>query len=54
VFCASIVPCHASFLRALNGTGKAETTGADNLLSLKLAYAAYESARIDAVIASPF
>ena len=42
---ASIVPCHASFLRAFRGEGEAETTGADNLKTLKLVYACYESAR---------
>jgi len=42
---ASIVPCHASFLRAFRGEGTAETTGEDNLKTLKLVYACYESAR---------
>jgi D-apiose dehydrogenase len=50
VFCSSIVPCNASFLRALSGKGKAETTGEDNLRTLELTYAAYESARTDSVI----
>jgi D-apiose dehydrogenase len=45
VFCSSIVPCNASFLRALRGEGEAETTGADNLRTLELTYTAYESAR---------
>jgi predicted dehydrogenase len=42
---ASIVPCHAGFVRAFRGEGEAETTGADNLKTLKLVYACYESAR---------
>ena len=42
---ASIVACHASFLRAFRGEGTAETTGEDNLKTLKLVYACYESAR---------
>ena len=42
---ASIVPCCANLLAGLRGTGKAETTGADNLKTLELVFAAYESAR---------
>ncbi len=42
---ASIVTCHASFLRALRGEGTAETTGEDNLKTLKLVFACYGSAR---------
>ena len=42
---ASIVLCHANLLQALKGEGKAETTGEDNLKTLKLVYACYESAR---------
>lgn len=41
---ASIVPCHADLLRALRGEGAAETTGEDNLNTLRLVAAAYESA----------
>ncbi len=41
---ASIVPCHANLLQALNGTGRAETTGEDNLETLRLVFAAYDSA----------
>ncbi len=41
---ASIVPCHANLLAALTGAGQAETTGADNLKTLQLVEAAYESA----------
>jgi predicted dehydrogenase len=42
---ASLVPCHANLLAALQGKGQAETTGADNLKTLELIYAAYDSAR---------
>jgi D-apiose dehydrogenase len=42
---ASIVPCHENLLRSLRGTAEAETTGEDNLKTLRLVEAAYESAR---------
>ncbi|MBA7689279.1 D-apiose dehydrogenase [subsurface metagenome] len=42
---ASIVLCNASLLRALRGEGEAETTGEDNLKTLRLVHACYESAR---------
>jgi len=42
---ASIVPCHANLLQALRGAAAAETTGEDNLKTLRLVFAAYESAR---------
>jgi predicted dehydrogenase len=42
---ASIVPCNANLLQALRGEGPAETTGDDNLKTLKLVFAAYDSAR---------
>ena len=41
---ASIVPCNANLLQALRGTGQAETTGADNLNTARLVFAAYDSA----------
>lgn len=41
----SIVPCHANLLGALKGEVPAETTGEDNLRTLRLVFAAYESAR---------
>jgi len=41
---SSMVPCNANFLRALRGEGEAETTGEDNLKTLRLAFAAYDSA----------
>ena len=42
---ASIVACNANFLAALRGEGPAETTAEDNLQTLRLVYAAYDSAR---------
>jgi predicted dehydrogenase len=41
---ASIVPCNADLLRALRGAGEAETTGEDNLKTVRLVFAAYDSA----------
>jgi len=41
---ASLVPCLANLLQALRGEGPAETTGEDNLKTLRLVYGAYESA----------
>ena len=42
---ASIVPCNANLLQALRGERPAETTAEDNLKTLRLVFAAYESAR---------
>ena len=42
---ASIVPCNANLLQQLRGEGMAETTAADNLTTVRLVFAAYESAR---------
>jgi predicted dehydrogenase len=42
---ASIVSCQANLLAALRGEAQAETTAEDNLRTLRLVYAAYESAR---------
>jgi predicted dehydrogenase len=47
---ASIVDCHRNLLGALRGDCVAETTGADNLRTLELVFAAYDSAARDAVI----
>jgi D-apiose dehydrogenase len=47
---ASIVPCNADLLRALQGRGDAETTAEDNLRTVRLVFAAYDSARTDRVI----
>ncbi len=42
---ASIVPCHADILRDLQGGPPAETRGEDNIKTVRLVFAAYESAR---------
>ena len=47
---ASIVPCQGNILRALRGEGVAETTGQDNLRTVQLVFAAYDSARDNKVI----
>jgi predicted dehydrogenase len=47
---SSIVPCHTNLLSGIKGTGIAETTGEDNLKTLRLVFAAYDSAERDAVI----
>lgn len=47
---ASIVDCHADLLRGLSGKGAAETSGEDNLRTLKLVFAAYESAATDTIM----
>ena len=47
---ASIVGCHRNLLRALRGQAPAETTGADNLKTMALVFAAYQSARKNAAI----
>jgi predicted dehydrogenase len=48
---ASIVPCNADLLKALKGEGPAETTGKDNLKTVRLVFAAYESAQQQGVVA---
>jgi D-apiose dehydrogenase len=47
---ASIVPCNANLLAALRGTGEAETTDVDNLETMRLVFAAYQSAAEQKVI----
>ena len=42
---ASIVACHRHLLAALRGETPGETTGADNLKTLELVFAAYDSAK---------
>jgi predicted dehydrogenase len=42
---ASIVSTNANLLQALRGEGAAETTAEDNIKTLRLVFAAYESAR---------
>lgn len=41
---SSIVDCHRNLLGAIRGEGLAETTAADNLKTLELVFAAYDSA----------
>jgi len=50
---SSMVPCHRDLLAALRGEHEAETTGADNLKTMELVFAAYDSARTDAVVTFP-
>lgn len=47
---ASMVPCLRDLLGALRGETSAETTGADNLETMELTFAAYESAARDRVV----
>jgi predicted dehydrogenase len=47
---SSIVPCHANLLSALRGEAPAETTGEDNLETIRLVFACYEAAARDAVV----
>jgi predicted dehydrogenase len=47
---ASIVPCNANLLKALQRRGEAETTGEDNLRTVRLVFASYESARTGQVV----
>lgn len=47
---SSIVACNANLLRALRGEGRAETTAEDNLNTIILTFAAYESARVGKTI----
>jgi D-apiose dehydrogenase len=50
---SSIVSCNANLLGALRGEGAAETTGEDNYRTLKLVYAAYDSARTGRAVHFP-
>ncbi len=47
---ASIVPCQADLARHLHGESQAETTGADNLKTVRLVFGAYQSAEMGEVI----
>lgn len=47
---ASIVPCNANLLAGLKGECAAETSGEDNLKTVRLVFAAYDSANRDQVI----
>lgn len=46
---ASIVPCLRNLLAGLQGTARAETTADDNLQTLRLVFAAYQSVRGNSV-----
>lgn len=48
---SSIVPCHENILRGLRGEGEIETSGEDNLRTVRLIFAAYESAARGAALA---
>ncbi len=48
---SSIIPCNHDILRALRGAGPAETTGDDNIRTVRLVFSAYESASAGKVIA---
>lgn len=47
---SSMVACHRDLLAALRGEAEGETTGLDNLKTLELVFAGYDSARRDAVV----
>lgn len=47
---ASIVSCNADILKALKGEGQAETSGEDNLQTVRLVFSAYESANQNRVL----
>lgn len=46
---ASIVPCNADLLGALRGEHEAQTTAEDNLKTVELVFASYQSARTNSV-----
>jgi predicted dehydrogenase len=47
---SSILECHRNLLSAIGGEGRAETTGDDNLRTMRLVFKSYESAEHNAVI----
>jgi predicted dehydrogenase len=47
---ASIVPCTQNMFKGISGEGEAETTGEDNLKTMRLVFGAYESAAKNRVI----
>ena len=47
---ASIVDCNRAILRALQGRAASETTGADNLETVRLVFASYDSAKRGRVV----
>jgi predicted dehydrogenase len=50
---SSIAACNANLLAALKGQAQAETTGEDNLKTVRLIFASYDSANQDRVIYFP-
>ncbi len=48
---SSIVPCHENILKGLRGEAEIETSGDDNLKTVRLIFAAYESAARGAAVA---
>lgn len=48
---SSIVPCHQNILQGLRGEAEIETSGEDNLKTVRLIFAAYESAARGAALA---
>ena len=47
---ASIVPCHGDLLKGMQGLATPETTAEDNLRTLQLVFAAYQSAKSTRVV----
>ena len=47
---ASIVECHRNLAAALRGTAAGETSGSDNLRTLRLVFTAYESAKLQQTV----
>jgi predicted dehydrogenase len=47
---SSIVPCQANLLKAMHGEEPAETTGEDNLRTVRLVFGCYQSARTGQVV----
>ena len=50
---ASMPACHENVARAVRGEGAAETTGEDNVKTLRLVFGAYDSAATNQVVAIP-
>ncbi len=48
---SSIVACQANLLQALQAKSPAETSGVDNLKTMKLVFASYDSARLGQAVA---
>jgi predicted dehydrogenase len=51
---SSIVPCQANLLEHLQGKGRAETTGHDNLKTMQLVFGSYASAASGQVVTLPY